>query len=279
MTNEGSTASSVPGFEVERITIQERTRDVYLRGEGPAVIVMAEIPGITPAVAAFARRVADAGFSVLMPQLFGKPMRELSAPAMMSALSTVCISHEFRVLAANRSSPVVDWLRGLAKIAHERHGGRGVAAIGMCITGNFGLAMMLDAPVIASVLSQPSLPLGLGKKAREGLHASPEELAAAREKIANDGARVLGLRFEGDPWCKRERFERLRAELGRGFEAIELPDDCANPDGPKPVHSVLTNHLIDEQGQPTRAALDRTISFLREVLVAAQEDKGYESAP
>jgi dienelactone hydrolase len=279
MTNEGSTASSVPGFDVERITIDGQTRDVYLRGKGPAVIVMSEIPGITPAVASFSRRVADAGFSVLMPQLFGTPMRDLSASTMMSAFTSICISREFRVLAANRSSPIVDWLRGLAKIAHERHGGKGVAAIGMCITGNFGLAMMLDAPVIASVLSQPSLPLGVGKKAREGLHASPAELAAAREKIAQGRGRVLGLRFEGDPWCKKERFDRLRAELGEGFEAIELADEHANPDGPKPVHSVLTNHLIDEQGQPTRAALDRTIAFLREVLVAEPGQAGYESAP
>ncbi len=136
----------------------------------------------------------------------------------------------------------------------------------MCITGNFALAMMLDAPVIAPVLSQPSLPVGPTARQRAALHASPAEIAAAHEKIARDGARILGLRFVSDPLCRRERFDRLRREFGSAFEAIEIPSDAANPKGPGRAHSVLTNHLIDEAGQPTRLALDRTIAFLHEQL-------------
>ena len=37
----------------------------------PAVIVMAEMPGISPEVARFARWVREAGFSVYIPSLFG----------------------------------------------------------------------------------------------------------------------------------------------------------------------------------------------------------------
>lgn len=44
-------------------------------GVGPAVIVMSEIPGITPQMAAFAQRVVEAGHTVFMPLLFGEPMR------------------------------------------------------------------------------------------------------------------------------------------------------------------------------------------------------------
>jgi dienelactone hydrolase len=257
---------AVPGFELTPFEAQQETRDVYRRGDGPAVIVMAEIPGITPLVAAYASRVAAAGFTVFLPQLFGTPMRRESHLYAAGVIAKLCIGREFNVLASRRSSPVVEWLRALARFAHAQCGGKGVGAVGMCITGNFGLAMMLDAPVIAPVLSQPSLPFSLTKNLSGSLHVSRQEIAAAHEKIDRQGARILGLRFKGDPMCRAARFAALQAEFGRHFEAIELEDAGANPLGSPPPHSVLTRHLIDESGQPTRAALERTIEFLREQL-------------
>jgi dienelactone hydrolase len=261
--------NTVPGFTLHSLQFQGAARDVYRAGRGPAVIVMSEIPGITPAVAGFAQRLVDAGYTVFMPLLFGEPMRSPQPGYALRVILKACISREFRVLAANRSSPIVDWLRALARQAHAGCGGPGVGAIGMCFTGNFALAMMLNAPVLAPVLAQPSLPFALTRSRRSGLHASPEELRAAHEKIDRDGARILALRFIQDPMCPKERFERLRNEFGAAFEAIEIDERHANPRGPKPAHSVLTNHLIDETGQPTREALDRTLAFLKEQLLPA----------
>jgi dienelactone hydrolase len=256
----------VPGFEARMMEFDGEARCVYRAGAGTAVIVMSEIPGITPAVAAFAQRVADAGHAVYMPLLFGEPMRPPDRGYAARTILKSCISREFRVLASNQSSPIVDWLRALARHAHGECGGRGVGAVGMCFTGNFALAMMLDSPVLAPVLSQPSLPFAIGKSRRDGLHASPREIAAAHEKIDNHGARILALRFIQDPMCPGERFARLKTEFGAAFEAIEIDERFASPRFPKPAHSVLTNHLIDEAGQPTREALDRTLSFLKEQL-------------
>jgi dienelactone hydrolase len=261
--------AAVPGFTTTTLTLEGTRRDVFLRGEGPGVVIMSEVPGITPAVARFATRVADAGFRVYMPQLFGTPMRRISPAAIASTFAHVCINREFRLLAADASSPIVDWLRALARHAHAECGGPGVGAIGMCLTGNFALAMMLGAPVIAPVLAQPSLPVPLTARRRAGLHASPAELAAAHEQIDHHGARILAMRFTGDPLCPAARFERLRSEFGAAVETIEIDDRHANPKGPPPPHSVVTNHLIDAEGQPTRAALDRTLAFLREQLVPA----------
>lgn len=256
----------ITGFRTERQHFNGVSRDVFCRGEGPAVVILSEIPGITPQVAGFATRVADAGFSVFMPQLFGAPMKPLTIPYAAETLAKICISREFRVLSANKSSPVVDWLRALARHAHAQCGGPGVGVVGMCLTGNFGLAMMLDAPVIAPVLSQPSLPTGPTRAQRSSLHASPEEIAAAHDKIENQGARILGLRFKQDFLCRGERFERLRDEFGPAFECREIDACHANPSAGTPAHSVLTTHLIDEVGEPTRAALDRTLAFLAEQL-------------
>lgn len=250
------------GFEVTQATHLGKTRDVFRAGSGPAVIVMSEMPGITPQVAQFGRRVAAAGFSVYMPYLFGETMRPASPGYIAGTVLRACISREFRVLASHQSSPIIDWLRALANQAHQEQGGRGVGAVGMCFTGNFAIAMMLGTKLLAPVLSQPSLPLF----DKAGLHASDAEIAGAQRLIDEEGAKILGLRFHGDPFCKAERFQRLRETFGDGFEAIELDPACANPAGPKPVHSVLTNHLIDEAGQPTRAALDRVLSFFDEQL-------------
>jgi dienelactone hydrolase len=256
----------VPGFDSMSLEFEGVARVVYRAGSGTAVIVMSEIPGITPQVVAFARRVVEAGHTVFMPLLFGEAMRPSERGYALRVIAKSCISKEFRVLAANQSSPIVDWLRALARHAHTECGGRGVGAVGMCFTGNFALAMMLDAPVLAPVLSQPSLPFAITRSRRGGLHASAEELRAAHEKIERQGARILALRFIQDPMCPGERFARLRSEFGSAFEAIEIDEKYASPRFPKPAHSVLTNHLIDEAGQPTREALDRTLAFLEEQL-------------
>ena len=141
------------------ITLGDDTKTVYVAGTGPAVIVMAEMPGISPHVARFGRWVRDAGFTVYMPSLFGRDGAFPDAEDGTAVLQRACVSAEFRAFASNESSPVTQWLRALARLAHEECGGPGVGAIGMCFTGNFALTMMLEPAMLAPVLCQPSLPL------------------------------------------------------------------------------------------------------------------------
>ncbi|MRG93776.1 dienelactone hydrolase [Polyangium spumosum] len=254
------------GFSRESFTHEGATRDVYRRGSGPGVVVMSEMPGITPQVMRFAERVAAEGFTVFMPQLFGTPGRPLSFPYAITELTRACISREFAVLAAHESSPLVDWLRALCRHVHAELGGRGVGAIGMCITGNFALALMVDPVVAAPVLSQPSLPLGLGAARRAGMHISDRDLAAVKERCAA-GAQVLAMRFTHDPLCPGERFVSLRKALGPALESIEIDSGPQNPWGiPRRAHSVVTSDLVDEAGHPTRQALDRVLAFFGERL-------------
>ncbi len=255
----------VPGFSKEQFSYSGVTHDVYKAGRGPAVIVIHEIPGITPQVHRFAQWVVDAGFTVYLPHLFGQPMKPPSIPYALSEMARACISREFSVWAANKSSPITDWLRALARKAYSSQGGRGVGAIGMCLTGNFAIAMMVDEFLMAPVLCQPSLPFALGAGRQAALHASKEELTAAQQRI-NEGAKILGLRFKDDPTCPALRFQRLREEFGSGFEAIEIEDRFANPQGNPFPHSVLTSDLIDEAGQPTKQAAERVIQFFKDQL-------------
>ena len=251
-------------FDARELTFLGRTKRVFVSGQGPAVIVMAEIPGIYPHVSRFARWVRDAGFTVWMPNLFGEPGRPVSIPRGLGVMARACVSREFRAFAANQSSPVIDWLRALAAHAHPLCGGKGVGAIGMCFTGNFALSLMLEPVVRAPVLSQPSLPIGRAA----GMHIAPDELAEVKARMEREDLTVLAYRFEGDAFCRAERFAAYQAALGDRFVARVLPDSAANPDAPmKNPHSVVTYHLIDREGEPTRQARDEILGFFRARLV------------
>jgi dienelactone hydrolase len=256
-------------FTAREITLASVTKRVHVAGVGPAVIVMSEMPGISPAVARFARWVRDAGFTVYMPSLFGRDGALATAEEGAAVFQRACVSAEFNALAGGRSSPVTTWLRALARLAHAECGGPGVGAIGMCFTGNFALTMMLEPSMLAPVLAQPSLPL----KEPAGLEIAPEELAAVRARLERENLNVLAYRFKGDKICRAERFAAYAAALGERFVARELPDSAANPDAapfharyvPYP-HSVVTEHLIDAAGEPTVAARDEILAFFGERL-------------
>jgi dienelactone hydrolase len=257
---------SLEGFERFTFSHDGDARDVYRRGTGPGVVVIHEVPGITPEVARFGRRVADEGFSAFLPHLFGTPGKPLSMPYALTSIVHCCISREFHVLAERRSSPITDWLRALCREAHRECGGPGVGAIGMCMTGNFALALMVDEAVMAPVLSQPSLPLPLTAAKKAALHLSDDDLEVVKRRAAS-GCSVLGLRFTADPMVPEARFETLRRELGNGFEAVEIDSKPGNAHGiGKGAHSVVTTDLVDEAGHPTRAALERVLGFFRERL-------------
>lgn len=253
------------------LPVGEADLTVHVAGSGPAVVVMPEMPGISPDVARFGRWVRDAGFTVYLPSLFGidgaYPTTELGEPIIRRA----CVSKEFRAFAGGGTSPVVARLRSLARIAHEESGGPGVGAVGLCFTGNFALTMMLEPAVIAAVVNHPSLPLD----DPAGLELSPEDAEAIRRRVERDDLEVLGYRFDGDRWCTEARFAAYEALLGRRFDGRVLPGEVANPDPPPffrdvvgTPHSVVTAHLVDESGHPTVRARDEILAYLARRLQA-----------
>jgi dienelactone hydrolase len=258
-------------FVPREITLEEVTKVVHVTGRGPAVIVMTEMPGISPHVARFSRWVREAGFTVYMPSLFGRDGAVPGVEEGTAVFQRACVSAEFRALAANESSPVTQWLRSLARLAHEECGGPGVGAIGMCFTGNFALSMMLEPAMLAPVLAEPTLPLD----DPAGLQIAPEELAAVRKRLEREDLTVMAYRFKGDRFCKAERFAAYSEALGERFVGRVLPDSAANRDVAPffehvvaSPHSVVTAHLIDEAGQPTIAARDEILSFFAHRLVS-----------
>ena len=92
MTVSGSSADVLAGWEHSVFSARGVAHDLYRRGEGPAVIVVHEVPGITPAVTGFANEVVEAGFSVAMPLLVGEAGREMSRGYALKSITKVCVS-------------------------------------------------------------------------------------------------------------------------------------------------------------------------------------------
>lgn len=243
---------ALDGWVKGSFTAATFTRDTYRKGSGPAVIVVHEIPGITPAVERFANEVVERGFTVVMPDLVGTPGREVSGKYIASSMLKVCISKEFTNMATHKTSPIISWLRALARSLHNEVGGKGVGAVGMCFSGGFALGMMVDDIMIAPVLSQPSMPFPVGKARAVDLNLSPDDEAVIAERAAN-GCQVLGLRFTQDR-AVGDRFTSLRTLLGDAFIAIELPSQKPSD------HSVLT----EQRDEPS---VQRVLDFFAEKLL------------
>ncbi len=256
----------IPGFHQNVIGFDNRSYSVYRAGTGPGVIVIHEVPGITPPVIEFARRVVDRGFTVMMPSLFGTPMKPYSPQYAASSLARACVSREFHCFATASASPITVWLRHLARRLHEEVGGPGVGVVGMCLTGGFALAMMVDDTVAAPVLSQPAIPLPIGSARQASLGLSQEDLETVSRR-ADEGCQVLGLRFTSDPSVRASRFETLRNLLGENFIGVEIDSSRDNPHGiSRMAHSVLTEHLVEEDDHPTTKALELVLSFFDDKL-------------
>jgi dienelactone hydrolase len=226
------------------------THPTYRKGSGPGVVLVHELPGITPRVVEFADEVVGAGFTVLMPMLFGEPEGPGSLAQVAKVFPKVCISKEFTKLATGETTPVAGWLRALARDLHTELGGPGVGALGMCFTGGFALAMMVDDCVAAPVVCQPSAPFAIGKKRGADLNLSPADLEVVKRRAA-EGCAVLGLRYRKD-LATGTRFDTLRAELGDGFTAVEFEGRG---------HSVVTEHRQQD-------AVDRILAFFDDRLRA-----------
>ncbi|GGY41465.1 dienelactone hydrolase family protein [Streptomyces tanashiensis] len=273
----GRLDDAITDFSRRLVHVDGVVKTVHAAGSGPAVVLMPEMPGISPDVLRLARWVRDAGFTVYVPSLFGVDGAYPTVEGGEEVVRRACVSAEFRAFAGGGTSPVAAWLRGLARQAHAECGGPGVGAIGLCFTGNFALTMAIEPAVIAPVVNHPSLPLD----DPAGIEISEEDARAVQDRVARDGLKILAYRFDGDRWCTGQRFAAYQALLGDAFDGRVLPDSSANTNPPpffrnvvESPHSVVTAHLVDEDGHPTLKARDEILAFLTERLSRSGHSEG-----
>ncbi|MFL5775585.1 MAG: dienelactone hydrolase [Chloroflexota bacterium] len=257
---------------------------VYRGGDGPAVLLLHEMPSLSWRTIAIADLIRGRGYRVVMPR-FGRAVIgrttgvEGAADAVRGAANAIgmCVSSQFVVLAQGRTSPIAGWLQALARheqtaSARSRVGVRPVGVVGMCFTGGFALATALDPSIGLAVASQPSLPFAAGPLRRiPGQAADPGISAADLDRLADRTSRgdlcVRAYRYSNDPLAPAERIELLVERLGCGIRYVPID---LGPDDP-PSHPVLSDAAtVDGDGatpaRKARKALDDLLAALDECL-------------
>ena len=264
---DGAPRSDLAGWRRSPFTGGGRTHDCYERGSGPGVVLIPEIPGITPEVLGLAQHLVDSGFTVVIPSLFGEPGREMSGRYVAGVAVRLCVSAEFRAFAVGAERPITGFLRAVAIDLAARTPGAKVGVIGMCFTGGFALATAVEPAVVAAVASQPATPVAIGRARSADPGMSPHELDRVAGRAAAGEVCAMGLRFSGDPAVPRARFETLARRLGDAFEVLELDSRPGNAGGfGTHAHSVLTAEVRDVPGNPALAARARVVAFLQQRL-------------
>ena len=280
------------GKKQKRIKIEH---PIYYQGEpeNPGVIILHELPGMTPEFINFAEGIRAEGYSVYLPLLFGKPYTPGLDRVFNLFRGTFCLLKEFNSFAIGKDSSISVWLKALSQKVNQTHGRRGIGVIGMCFTGGFVLSVMVDESVLAPVISQPALPVYFFRFWQE--EQAKRDLAVSRTTINNAKKRnipVLGLKFSEDCFSPEERFETFKQEFAPAIDLKqENPEtytftqglfhhyvitkkqiEQAQQDGfpHKGNHSVLTVHYVDQiidgKKHPTQEARDWVVTFLNKQL-------------
>jgi dienelactone hydrolase len=268
-----------PGWTRREYTFHHRRHTVFRTGSGPAVIVMHEFPGLSAAVLSLASVIADAGFTVYVPWLFGDVNHPVNLPYSVRSGVAACISREFGMFARDSTAPVARWLRAMAdEASRECQKGKGVGVLGLCFTGGFALATSTQPNVLAAVVSEPALPVALLPWTRTqtatdiGLSEADIRRVAERTR-GRDQLKVLGFRFSCDELSPAARFERFRQELGENFVGEEIPSGPGSPwNIPERAHSVLTVDRVPAPDHPTEQALEKVLAFFQRKLALDPEE-------
>ena len=254
-------ANTEPFAERFCFSHDDMSHSVFKAGSGPGVLLMHELPGMTPEFWRLANWLSE-HFTVWAPDLFGNDAAP-TKPNTLKLFVKACISREIHLFAKNDPGPITQWLRALSKTLHEETGGPGVGTIGMCMTGNFALTLALDPWVTAPVSSQAGLPASIPVILNNdaGLQMTHQERTALQDRDVD----VMGLRFSGDRLCKAARFDTMRQVIGAArFDEHVIADGHRNPNGPlKHPHSVLTADLVDDDDGVTKQKLGEVVEFLR----------------
>jgi dienelactone hydrolase len=256
--------ATLEGWKRSPFTGGGLTHDVYEKGSGPGVVLIPEVPGLTPEVLGLAQHLVERGFTVAVPSPFGTPGRVSGMGYTLRTVARLCVSAEFRAFALDAHRPISDFLRAVAADLATRTPGRGVGVIGMCFTGGFALATAVEGSVLASVVSQPAVPFPTSRARRMDPGLSTAELDTIAARTANDGLCILGLRFSEDATAPRARFAGLKAKLGDAFDVIELDSSPGNAGGyATGAHSVLTGEVRVSPPNSAHDTREHVVEFLR----------------
>jgi dienelactone hydrolase len=221
--------------------------------KGPPVVILHELPGLSPSDLRLGLRIAGEGFTPYLPLIFGKP----GEYSFYANSLRVCLGRQINCSAANKQNPCIEWLRPLCDEVSARHGGGPLGVIGMCLTGALPISLISQACVKGVVLSQPAPP----NIPTVAIGVPQQDIDFARSQRRD--VPMLGLRFATDTICPPERFVTLRKEFREQFTGMEIEPQPGEPQRDShAMHAVLTESY-DPALPLVRGAYDEVITFMR----------------
>ena len=269
-------------LEMETISTNDIAHDVWFGPTlGPGVLLLHELAGLSNNTVRFAASLMDAGFTVAMPHLFGRVGAEGNEGMGAGAAGLLgrCIAREMSLFLRDTPPRGTEWLKKAAKVLGERSvSPHGVGIIGMCATGSFAMATVLDPQVGAVVASQAASPAF-----RRGTWGVP----GGDRKLADGDTAVMALRFCTDAKSGKSRVKRLPDRMNETLSyRTSGPTDPRLPHAERGIeegvgnrlhvvwaggggHSVLTAERVD-------LAVAAVIDFLRNNLSGTQHPRPLE---
>jgi dienelactone hydrolase len=215
------------GFERTMLRTGPRT--------GAPILLLHELPGMTPEDMDLARHLGTDGFSVYLPLLFGAVGQHNARAGYRQS----CQHDEFVCHARSTRSPILDYLGRITdKILEDAGPAHPLGIIGMCLTGILPLAL-LRPRVEAAVLCQPTVPfttLALGRpigRQKKDLGLGPDDLQHAR----GSHVPMLLTHYLSDHLCPPDRVQVIEDTFSRRVATIgvagkghsTLATDCSPP--------------------------------------------------
>ena len=191
----------------DKVDNGQRQFDVFISKEGDKpIIVVHELPGMTKPFLCYCIKMANQGFKVYAPLMFGKMGKAKSSLQMLS----LCISSEFRKLywrnqtEGQPESQFTRWVLHLAGVVSSRHESRKVGVIGMCLTGSFALVTFAEPAVNSVVCCQPAFPFVF----RESLGLTKTQQCNVRREVNKLGAGCAqGYRYKNAPLSRQSHVD------------------------------------------------------------------------
>ncbi len=195
---------------------------------GPPVLVLHELNGLTPPTLQFCQELGQRGWTVYAPALFGGyggfGQGTFSAIAGGLAISKPrWVENE-----KGSSGQVVEDVTAIIRWVASQHSGQKIIVMGNCLSGGFPLAYLPMPEVKAGIVCQPAMPMPTAwelfthsqpEAERQDWGLSPAQMDAAVASI-RDGKPLLGFHYLADPLAPFEKFSALHDRL----QAVQCAD-------------------------------------------------------
>jgi dienelactone hydrolase len=225
------------------------------------IVLLHELPGLTPADLALAQCLAQHDLNVYVPVLFG----EAGQDNILAGYFQSCLTGQFECAKLSTSSPVLERIERVVDHAYGI-GGKPVGVIGMCLTGSFPLALLRNRHVRAAVVCQPTVPFSLLASGPAGaqvknLGLGQDDLVAALRSDVS----FLALRYTADRFCPEERMKMIETIFGDRVAVVRIET------GDPRKHSTLA-------ADHHEGAFADTVTYLNVALGAAAGPKDMQLA-